>query len=343
MKLALILFGVAIALLALIEIGLRWRFGFGNPLLYVADPQTGYRLAPNQQVRRFGNRIQINQYSMRGPQMTVERPAATLRILLLGDSIANGGWWTDQTDILSEQISRQLQPHLAEFEAGNHWQQVETLNASANSWSPRNELAYLLRFGHFDAQVIVLLINTDDLFGVMPNSWQVGRDRNYPAQKPPLALVEVVQRYLLKPKPIPELEMIYQEGGDRVGANIEAIRQIKKVADAAEIPLLLAMTPLLRETGEPGPRDYELKARQRLQDFAAFEQILYLDFLPQFNTAADPSVLFRDNIHLSSMGNQWVSERISQTIQKMLNPKRGPVSEPSPADAMQEVFDDLWS
>ncbi|RKH82604.1 SGNH/GDSL hydrolase family protein, partial [Corallococcus praedator] len=84
-----------IAALVAIELSLR-SVGLGNPLLYVADPQIGYLLAPNQTLRRFGKRIQINSFSMRSPEIAAIRPPGTLRILLLGDSIANGGTWTDQ-------------------------------------------------------------------------------------------------------------------------------------------------------------------------------------------------------------------------------------------------------
>lgn len=340
MKIALVVLVVAIAGLVLVELGLRWFYGFGNPLLYVADAQTGYRIAPNQKVKRYGNQIQINQYSMRGPEISPQRPEGTLRILLLGDSIANGGWWTDQADILSAQLSQHLSARLHET-WGQPFQQVETLNASANSWGPRNELAYLLRFGHFEAQVLVLLINTDDLFTIAPNSVGVGRDRNYPVRKPPLALVEVIQRYALKPNPIPEYKDLQKaESGDRVGANIEAIRQIKKMADEANIQFLLAMTPLLREIGEPGSRDYELKARQRLLDFTQFEQIAYIDFLPLFNAQPEPETLFRDNIHLSPVGNQLVNEQLGQAIQGLLSPALEPSTEPSLE--LQDVLEDLW-
>ena len=99
----------------------------------------------------------------------------TLRLLLLGDSLANGNWWTDQPDILSARIAHYLQPSLP---SGYH--QVEALNVSANSWGPRNQLAYLDRYGMFGACLVVLLLNTDDLFGTQPTSLQVGRDSQLP-------------------------------------------------------------------------------------------------------------------------------------------------------------------
>ena len=333
---------IVLVVVFILEVGLRSRFGFGNPLIYVADAEIGYLLAPNQKTQRFGNRIEINEYSMRGGGISPTCPESTLRVLLLGDSIANGGWWTDQADILSAMMASQLKETIAKVGAGfvqksgqvselsakpARTMEVEVLNASANSWGLRNELAYLKRFGTFGAQVIVLLINTDDLFAIAPSSVQVGRDRNYPAKKPLLALQEVFTRYVLQEPKLPELATLNQEPGDRVGFNLAAIGEILAIAKSSNSKLLLAMTPLLREVGEPGPREYEIKERQRLSEFTASNQILYLDFLPVFNSAESKESLYRDHIHLSYQGNWQVSQAITQSIGQLLEAQSSAITD----------------
>lgn len=306
----MILAGIIVALVLVVgglEIGLRSLFGFGKPLLYIVDPQIGYLLAPNQQTRRFGNQIWVNQYSMRSTAVTVNRPAQTFRVLLLGDSIANGGWWTDQNHTISALLQQRL----------TGTQTVEVLNASANSWGPRNELAYLQRFGSFESQIVVLLINTDDLFAVAPTSIPVGRDRNYPNQQPVSAISEAFNRYAIKAKPIPELAAWQNERGDRVGINLEAIRQIQIFVAQHDGQLLLAMTPLFREIGASGSRDYEIKARQRLEEFTMKEKIPFIDFLPQFNEMGNAKTIYHDPIHFNLKGNQEIAQRLSQSIQAM--------------------------
>lgn len=306
--------GVLVVALGLAEVFLRLRFGFGNPLIYQADPQIGYLLAPSQRTRRFGNRIEINAYSMRAAAISPQRSPGTLRLLLLGDSIANGGWWTDQPEIISERLGDLLRrsPALAQ-------RPVEVLNASANSWGPRNEWAYLQRFGTFEAQIVVVLINTDDLFATQPTPLPVGRDRNYPDRKPRLALEEVLKRYLLKAPPLPaELQTLQAETGDRVGRNLAAIEQIQQHIKANQGHLVLAMTPLKRElASQGGPRDYEIAARQRLSDFAQAQQIPYLDFLDIFDASDRPEELYRDHIHLSPRGNQLVSQQILAVLEPL--------------------------
>jgi len=297
------------AIALLLEVGLR-SFGFGKPLIYVADPQIGYLLSPSQTTRRFGNQIAINQYSMRGPEISPTRPANTLRVLLLGDSIANGGWWTDQNETISALLQHKLEKHAKGFE------RVEVLNASANSWSPRNELAYLQRFGTFEAQIIVQIINTDDLFGIAPYSLVVGRDRNYPDRQPPCAIAEAFSRYLMPAIDIPELDALWKQGGDRVGENLAAIEQVQTFAAQHNAPLLLVITPLLREM--EGSRDYEQKARQRLICFAEQQQMPLIDFLPLFQSTSQPPTLYRDSIHLNQTGNLQVVERVSEKIEETL-------------------------
>jgi len=330
-KLTLIIAGLIILALGAAELALRFFFGFGKPPLYVADPQIGYRLAPNQRTKRFGNVLEINQYSMRGAAIAPKPETNTLRILLVGDSIVNGGWWTDQSEILSVQLQQQLVPLPLES-----YTAVEVLNASANSWGPRNELAYVAKFGTFEAQVLVLLLNTDDLFATAPTSVQVGRDRAYPQRYPPLALGEVLGRFIKSP-PIPELEAVQQEGGDRVGVNLEAVRQLQQLADAADCRLILAMTPLLREVQPPGPRDYEITARQRVIQFAELAQIPYVDFLADFQATPDPASLYRDHIHLSPQGYALVSETLSTAIARSLQTSDRPA--PQLPDSL---LDDPW-
>ncbi|MEL7067319.1 MAG: SGNH/GDSL hydrolase family protein [Cyanobacteria bacterium J06581_3] len=305
--------GSLLAALLLIELILRVGFGFGRPPLYVADKTMGYRLAPNQRVRRLGNRIHINEYSMRAGAIASKPSPNTFRLFLLGDSLANGNWWTDQDDILSVLIADALRPNLP---AG--YSNIEALNASANSWGPRNELAYLERYGTFESSTVVLLLNTDDLFGTQPTALQVGRDRSYPDCNFPLAIAEILSRLFQKNQPIPGLKEIQEEGGDRVGKNLTAINGIYQTVshdlntDSAHNSFVLILSPLKREL--PGPRDYELVARKRLQDWATENDIVYRDLLPTFQQHPAPDTLYRDHIHLSPAGNQLVSDIIATAI-----------------------------
>jgi len=310
------LIGVIILLIIIIsEIALRLTIGFGNPLLYISDREIGYLLAPNQKVQRFGNRVEINEYSLRSPKLL--EPKQGLRVLLLGDSVLNGSWWTDQKDTISEMVRSNLQPSLlldsspsnpALFNSPS----PEILNASANGWSPRNELAYLQKFGIFQADILVLVLNTDDLFGTAPTSIPVGRDRYYPSHKPVLAIFEALTR-LIPYAPPTEMEPVNAEGGDRVGLNLAALGAIHHLTTTEAIPLFLTLTPLWHEVLNQ-TKEYEITARERLIKFTQALEITYLDFLPLFQNYLEPKSLYRDQIHLTPAGNKIVSAEISKLI-----------------------------
>lgn len=316
----MVILAVTAGLLVVLEVLLRVLLGFGNPLIYIPDAECGYLLAPNQKVRRLGNRIEINEYSMRTGSIAPLPVPETLRVLLLGDSVANGGWWTHQTDIISEIMARQLRLQVhnltsdTQLDSKVKYSDCEVLNASANSWGPRNQLAYAKQFGLFGAKVLVLLLNTDDLFASVPSAGIVGRDRSYPDRKPPLAIVDLLSRYLLPTVPVSSSTAPTPETGDLVGRNLEAIRQIQIICVSANVKFLLSLTPKRHEFGEPGLRDWEVKARVRLAELVKTEKITYIDFLPIFNSVAELPKLYRDSIHLNPQGNQLVSQTICRQI-----------------------------
>jgi len=82
--------------------------------------------------------------------------------------------------------------------------------------------------------------------------------------------------------------------------------------------LLLAITPLIREINSPGSRDYEIKARQRLQEFTRKEKIPFVDFLPNFNEMDNAKTIYHDHIHFNLNGNQVIAQRLGQSIQEMM-------------------------
>ncbi|MGY6529360.1 MAG: SGNH/GDSL hydrolase family protein [Cyanobacterium sp.] len=281
----------------LFELFLRKKWGFGNPLIYIPDPDIGYLLAPNQVTRRNGNLIKINNYSMRSNNFNLEKKDDILRIILLGDSIVNGGWWTDQQNTLSSLLEQTIDLNNSKFN------EIEVLNISANSWGARNELAYLQKYGTFSSDVLILVLNTDDLFSFAPSSIQVGKALNYPDKKPLLGLEEFLKKVL--PLPIhPDLKDIPKERGDVVGVNLKAVEDIYGMALENDMDFFLVLTPLKREVFPPFSKDYEVDARDRLKSFVAELNINYTDFLPLFQNHPNPDILYHDHIHLSHEGNQ---------------------------------------
>jgi lysophospholipase L1-like esterase len=178
-------FFVAILLIAGIsEIVLRKVYGFCNSPLYVNDPDFEYIYAPNQEVNRFGNLIRTNSLSMRSDELSA---SDTTVILLLGDSVINGGSLTDHDSIGSSMLEKRFTKAFG--------RKVRVLNISAGSWGPDNIAAYLTKYGLFGAKVICLVTSSHDAHDIMSHNSPVGIDPGMPDKQYDIALVEVWDRY----------------------------------------------------------------------------------------------------------------------------------------------------
>jgi lysophospholipase L1-like esterase len=182
--------GVLVIMLIAGELIARLYFGLGDPPLLRADPELEYVFLPDQHCHRFGNVIRYNHYSMRSDDFPQHKSQpGELRVMLIGDSIINGGAQTDQSQLATQLLQQALTAKLK--------RPVVVGNISAGSWGPPNELAYLKRYGLFDADVLVIVLNSPDYADVPTFVPVVGVDPSFPAHKPVLALFEGIQRYLL--------------------------------------------------------------------------------------------------------------------------------------------------
>jgi hypothetical protein len=168
----------------------RFAIGLGHPPLYQADGQMEYLLQPSKTYHRFHNRFAVNRYGMRADDFPPHKSSPNeLRVLVVGDSIVYGGVLIDQSEIDTEILKRDLVSELH--------RQVVVGNASAKSWGPPNELAYLKRYGTLDADVVVLELSSHDYADAPTFVPVVGISADYPDKTPPLALVDLFETYLL--------------------------------------------------------------------------------------------------------------------------------------------------
>ncbi|MBP1806224.1 SGNH/GDSL hydrolase family protein [Rubellimicrobium aerolatum] len=167
----------------------RLVLGLGTPPLSMAHPTIEYLFRPGQDVMRFGNRQTYNEVGMRsGPLPRDGTPV----ILVVGDSIVNGGSETDQAELATEILRRDLSGNGRPAFVGN---------VSAGSWGPANQLAYLREFGTSDAEAVILVLSSHDASDVP--AFAPLDPATHPTRTPPLALWEAVTRYL--PRYLPDL------------------------------------------------------------------------------------------------------------------------------------------
>jgi hypothetical protein len=179
---ALVLLGV-IGLVAS-EIVLRVWFGFHNPLLYQHDPDSGYRLRPNQEIVTGRGKVSINNKAMRYPRdITDEKPPGVFRIFLIGDSTLFGG--EDLTD-------EQTYPAIAEAMLNKKYpgKQIEVLPLGTNGWGPHHTLGSVQRYGTYGADLSIIAMSA----GNSDRPRYLADSQRYLVAKPRLALQTVVAK-----------------------------------------------------------------------------------------------------------------------------------------------------
>lgn len=296
-----------IALLVSAEVGARVGLGLGDPLLYETGPDYSYRVAPDQDLQRFGNRVFYNGEGLRSGPIDPQPSSGTTRILCIGDSITYGGAQTDQT----ETYPYQLQSILNRQDS----QKFQVLNASAGGWGIANVEGYLRQEGIYHSQIVVLELGSHDLFQPKASSDLVGHSVSFPDHKPLLALQEGIVRYFIPrflpglTAPEPNLQAApTQQDLERNLASLESIAELVKARRAKLIILLVEQPQGL----EPQTALATL-SKKKLAHKAKDLNLLYANSKQAFDQAGSHE-LFRDGLHPNSQGNSVMARVVAKQI-----------------------------
>lgn len=183
---------IIIIILSVVELALRHYLGFCDSVLMQEDPKFEYISCPNQDRIRFGNHIKYNNFSMRSEEIDT---SANI-ILGFGDSIFNGGVFIDQDSLASTILSKKI--------SITNKHKVQFLNISAGSWGPDNCFAYLMKYGNFGCKEIYLIVSSHDAYDNMTFDKVVGVNFRYPKKQYSLAIIELLDRYI-----IPETKKLF--------------------------------------------------------------------------------------------------------------------------------------
>jgi len=300
---------VFVGLLIFSECFARFYLGLGDPPLMMDDPQIEYLFKPDRTYHRFGNTIHFNQYSMRSDEFPKHKADPNeLRILVIGDSIINGGSLTDQPQL----ATAILQKHLSE----NLKRTVIVGNISADSWGPENQLAYINRFGKFDADVVIFVWGSEDTCDVPTFFPHSGNLLNAPTHSPPLALWDGFVRYLLprmgvvleKPEPIGAAAT--QPSASAVAAMHELIQAFKPFTKV--IVYLHYISPELNQSENFG----QLAVKRLAQD----ESVPLIDSKPAFIRAINQGTQpYRDIRHVNPAGQVLMEDLFQNGVSEALH------------------------
>jgi hypothetical protein len=297
------------------EIFARFGLGLGDPPLYVPDPQIEYLVKPGT-YHRFGHDIHVNPWSMRSPDFPQHKADSNeLRVLVVGDSLVFGGaLWADSqvaTSVLAARLrARTGRPAVVG-------------NISAGSWGPPNELAYLERFGTFDADAIIVVWNSDDASDV-PTFEPLGGD--HPAAKPFSALGELFSRYIipryLTPRPPPAAPATQRQFDE----SLSAARALIRLAKSRNIPIGVVLHKTVPEIrGEP-ERGYEmLRAVAESAGAPVYESSSVLA-----GPLKEGRGVFSDDMHPNAAGQALLAGLYDRIVGDLLSPPVNRGADPEP-------------
>ncbi|MDJ1183666.1 SGNH/GDSL hydrolase family protein [Roseofilum casamattae] len=298
---------ILLAAVILAECSLRFGLGLGNPALVQADVQTGYRFQPNQNIWRFGKQIIYNQYSQRSEPIELEKSPDSFRILMVGDSVLNGGNPIDQSDIISEILENYLE---------NSGHRAEVLNASSGSWGLGNQKGYIEKFGLFDSDPIILQIGVHDLLQPTSTSDAVG-SIYFPNRRPILAISEAWTRYLW-PRvrqriplntPRAEIPVAQLDPKAQFQENMQTFGQMVNLIRSSNRSVLVLFTPNrfdLLPTPKTPPYSEEFLTQLASENIPVIDAYQVWSDLPPETIAS----FFRDSVHLNATGNREVAALI---------------------------------
>lgn len=298
------------ALVVLLELILRFAFGFCDALLYQSSDNYEYIAQPNQDRHRFGAHIHYNSYSQRNEELDSTR----VKILGLGDSVIFGGTWMDQNSLATTLFSN---------ETG-----MQMLNISAGSWGPDNCAAYLKEKGTFGAKAMILVCSSHDAYDVMSFTPVVGVYPTYPERQYRLAIVELMDMYLM-----PRVRSFFLKQKQRLDPDAAVVNkmsqkfvakksllfnpgfdQLKNMADSLHIPFGVY---LHAETGELMQGSYN-EMGYEIMEWAEKNGVPLMKGMDR----GENESMYKDMIHLNGKGQKHLAASLKVMVTELLLSKQ---------------------
>ena len=309
------------------ELVARYALELGDPVLMQAHPTIEYLAKPDQDVRIYGKRHRINALGMRSddpPPPDVE----AIRVLVLGDSVINGGRQTDHEQLATTLAQRALHEKLG--------REVWIGNASAGSWGPANWRAYVETFGTLDANLAVVVVSPHDVWDVPTFDPQFAAQlqTRRPRSAAWVAAREIWARFgfadadaeidnpndLQRPPPA----VVSPDAESRRAAEQSFADLLARFADEG-VPAVVIYFP------EADTDERHDQVRQRLRDIATHGNARFVDLCDHVLTdepLSNPA--YRDRMHPSDEGQRRLASVIVAVANDILSPDH---SEPAVGSA----------
>lgn len=284
-------------------------YGLTSFPLYQASEAYEYIHIPNQKVRIYGKWYETNEFSMRSKPLL---PTDTTVVLLIGDSIINGGNATDH-DSLASSI---LEERLSRYFSGR----VRVLNIAESSWGPDNAAAYIKEHGIFNADLILLVFSSADAFDNMEHKPIVGIHSQYPDKQAYLAWEKIIEKGTGRIKYFFGIKSNNQTESREGKAFTEEIfstgfQDFKTLSDTTSVPLHFYL--------HAGVKEIIAKKREDSGDLIIdFCQKNNIPYTIELDKSVDQSH-YMDKIHFNDKGQKFLADNLFPLIVTELSREPG--------------------
>jgi lysophospholipase L1-like esterase len=188
----------------------------------------GFMLEPNKSSRQVGEEFDVqvdtNSLGLRGPEVTVPKPADRYRVLVLGDSFSFG-WGVEFKDAWVTRLARELQTP--------DGRSVEVVDAGVPGWSPPQEFVFLEQRGlDLQPDLVLWQLCSNDLHDME------GLEVQIDARRLPIAVAPGTPiSFRMRADWLPAIEQLGEDVRERVKAEYLAGRidpELRKIVRAAE-------------------------------------------------------------------------------------------------------------
>ena len=293
--------------------------GLGHPLLVTRQSAAQYELAPDQHVRRTWplsdgliSRVWTNRYGMRSGPVNVKRPADTLRVYFLGDSMTYGTTEVDQSKIFASLVGKEL-PNVVH-------ERVQVLDGAAGGWAPANELAYLKEHGTMEANRVILVLNDGDPMqpeAVAPDNEEMPSVRMHPVfgyqELWDRGLEPLIDKKLAQWHWMPAPKVSQGQAGDAVipsqevlAENLEVLTEMLQVVDRSRGQMSIVFLPFVQKDFDPHTLQLVNEGRDSVKRWAARHGVPFLNLTRELTPYGD-RIRLRDHLHLNVEGNALVA------------------------------------
>jgi len=282
-----------------------------------------YELKPNMRGTFLGKGLETNSFGMRGPEVTLEKPPGTIRIVGLGDSVMFG-WGVEQEESFLAVTEQRLR------DAGHH---VEVLNFGVPGYNTVMEVeTFKKRALAFSPDIVVIHFVSNDL-DVPHFMYSPGSTR--PALLGSRLLGTIAEQFRDTGADDVELldvatarwdedmlQNIREEYRHMAGrrAFLQAMRTLARLCNEHEIPLIMllgAHTRLTREVvaGRMAPRMgfTVLEAKETVDNY-------FLENFPDANRRDRRAILWvsEQDSHPNALGHQLYADVLTPALMSLL-------------------------